>query len=477
MADLGRLQESIEIFPTDYDGLADEELIHCFDRVMDMGGNPYLIRPTTADFRTWSDYTVSVNDSHENEIKRPTAEHYYSYWQVHQLSLIQQYPDLYKYARLIERIPKDDPVRRFRPLAPKNNRLVEYDGMRHSFDALSYWITIYGRERGRTFAGVAEIDAIRKLNDVQAAAYKTRLVGLAAKVTNRFQFKRDDLYNFLRRLIELMEDYEHKERYKLAEMLKRVLRAWEKLLILTTGETRDDVAEELGKTNIHNKRTFRHLDIAAKERDYALIILKRISKDCSSSLRQLGDFRWSFTETDANDLMNHCEQEGLGLFITALSGMVAIGQEEQRLKFRRDEKYNNMKNILTCYEYLLKSVSQGSGLTVGSETLTPLVRKVTVQENWNNLFHAREKQQLHRGTNIQHFFTKLSTLMSDNQLKGSVDGFWAQQFFMTCLARNMIVHSNPNEDRFYGDLFRPMLNAVVSATFYTWQLAKAKAWI
>ena len=321
---LGRLSERIGPFPFGYGGLTDEELVHCFDREFEAGGNPHLMRPASADFRPWSDYRVTVNDGQGNVFKRPTAEHYFSYWQVHQLYWIQQYPDLYKNARLIERIPGDDPVQRFRPRVPTKERLVDFEGNRRSFDALSFWVTVCGRERSRTFAGISEINGIRRLDDVQAAKYRTRLAALAGlKVTKRFQLTPGDLYSFLRKLLALMEDYERKERYKLAEVVKSDIFAWENLLMLTTGETRHDVAEELGKVNIYDKRTFRHMDIKTKERDYTFDLLNRVSIGCGNALRQLGDSQWSFNVTDTIDLLNYCEQEGLSLFMTALSGMEA----------------------------------------------------------------------------------------------------------------------------------------------------------
>ena len=472
---LGRLSERVGPFPFGYGGLTDEELVHCFDREFEAGGNPHLMRPASADFRPWSDYRVTVNDGQGNAFKRPSVEHYYSYWQVHQLYWIQQYPDLYKNARLIERIPEDDPVRRFRPRAPTKERLVDFDGKKRSFDALSFWVTVCGRERSRTFAGITEINGIRRLDDVQAANYRTRLAALAGKVTKRFQLRPGDLYSFLRKLLELTEDYELKERYKLAEVVKSDISAWENLLMLTTGETRHDVADELGKVNIYDKQAFRHLNIATKERDYALDVLNRVSKDCGNALRQLGT-QWSFAEVDANDLLDYCAQEGLDLFMTALSGMVAIGEEEYRRNFRKVQKYTNLKNVLTSYEYLLKRLTQGTGLASGDETLTKLVRNVMVQEKWHSLFRNGEQQQLHKGTSTQHFLTNLNTLMGDSQWKGSVECYWAQQFLITCLARNMTVHSYPSEDSYYGDSFGPMLDAGIIATLYTWQLARANGW-
>ena len=201
------------------------------------------------------------------------------------------------------------------------------------------------------------------------------------------------------------------------------------------------------------------------------------SEACGNALQQLGDPLWSFTEGDTNDLLNYCEEEGLELFVTALSGMVAIGDEEYRRNFRRVQKYTNLKNVLTSCEYLLKTAARGTGLIVGKETLTLLVDKVMDQETWYQSFQARKQIGLLNANNTQDFLTNLDTLLTDNQLKGSPQGYWAQQFLVTCLARNMTVHSYPSEDSYYGNLFRTMLNAVASVTFYTWQLAKAKAWI
>ena len=348
--------------------------------------------------------------------------------------------------------------------------------MRHRFDALSFWITVYGQERDRAFANVAAVDGVRRLDVAQATSHRTKLAHWAERVKERFQLTLGDLYSFLHKLIELLEGYERKERYKLAEELKKDLFAWENLIILTTGKTREDVAEELGRANIYAKRAFRHLDIRSKEHDYALDLLNSVSADCGSALRQLGDSQWSFPEADANDLLKYCEREGLGLFVTALSGMVAIGDEEYRQISRRVQRYTNLKNVLNAYEYLLKTFALQAGLVVGKATLTPLVDRVMAQEPWYQSFAACRQNGVLSANSIQAFLTNLGTLLADNQLKGSPQGYWAQNFLITCLARNMTVHSYPSQDSYYGDLFRPMLHAVVSATFYTWRHAKTQGW-
>ena len=474
---LRRLSEGLGPFPHNYGDLTGEELVHCFDREMNAEDNPYLIRPESARFQPWSDYWVTVGESNGYEIKRPTAKHYYSYWQIYQLYHIQQYPDLYRNARLIELVPKDDLAKMSRPWAPTKEELFTFRGLQSSFDALSFWIVLYEQERNRTFAGVQERHGIRRLDDVQADTYKKKLASHAGMVTDRFSIGCQGLYVFLSRLIGVYDEYERDERQSLMMELAKDILAWEDLIVLRTGETRDAIADELGKLNPCHNKTFLHLGVSAKERDRALKLLNSVSVGCNKALAGLGGQVWSFAPLEAEELIDYCYQEGLGLLPSALSGMVAIGEDEYRQNFRRVQRYTNLKNILTSYEYLLKSLGQGSGLATGGETLTPLVSKVMSNETWYNLFCAKKRQGLLKGNNTRDFLANLATLHGDSQLKGSADGYWAQQFLMTCLARNMTVHAYPTEDSYYGDLFGPMLAAVVSAMFYTWRLARTKGWL
>ena len=87
-------------FPEDYQGLTPEQLVHCFDR--EVNDNPHLTRPSGESFRAWDDYLIQVPDIVDGNRRVSTAEHFYSYWQVHQLYYIQKFPDLYKNRRLFE---------------------------------------------------------------------------------------------------------------------------------------------------------------------------------------------------------------------------------------------------------------------------------------------------------------------------------------------------------------------------------------
>ena len=475
--ELQRLDERLTMFrfPEDYEGLTDEELIDCFDREMDT--NPYLTRPNAAAFRAWEEFRIQIPGIYDGELSESTAEHYYSYWQVHQLHYIQKFPELYRYRRLFEYLP-DDVESTLGLRSPNVEYFVDFKGMHRYFDALSYWMTVYARERGRTFATVDEENGFRQLSDAQANVYRAKLEAHADTVLANFNLCSNDLYGFLRQLISLYDAYTEDERHTLAEELKSDIWHLSNLIELKTRANREQVGAAL---NYYQGRTFRHLNEVSKERDYAVSVMKRVADRCAVDLQGRSS-SWSFAESEINELLDYCEEEGLGLLRTALSGMLAIGDEEHHLKFRRVTRYSNLKNILSSYEYLLKSIGDKASLGIGGSTLTPSVRTAMANETWLpwfdirsgrgrnsvNLLHARDTTQ---------FIHNLATILSDGQLNSSVDGYWAQTFLFALSARNGTVHFYPEEDRYYGELFGAMLNTPIIAMFYTWKLAKHKQWI
>ena len=437
-----------------------EILVHRIDRAFEAGNNTCLFRPDGIGFRPWSEFVVTVDDTLGKELERSTAEHYYSYWQVHQLYFIRKFSGLYQGTQPTDPLPK---------------WLPEFDGNQRCFDALSLWITAYRREHERTFSSVPASNGFKKLGKKQAAEHKNRLSKLANEVTERFDMTPNDLYGFLYRLVELDDGYKQDERYKLAEALEQDIFACEHLLQMLTGETREQMADRLGD----HKQTFRHLSIVTKERDCALMILNQDSQRCAAELRALGCSVSPFTEADANDFLNYCDQEGLGLLPYALSGMNAIGFEEFHQKSRRVLRYTNLKNILTGYEYFLKNL--GPQPVKNANSLTQAVERAMESESWFSMFKTSKRdangKRLLSGTDAEKFLDNLDTLLKDNRLEGSARGYWARQFLVTCLARNMTVHSYPSDDRYYGDLSSPMLDAVVAAMFYTWKVAQREGWI
>ena len=472
--ELQRLEERLLLvrYPDDYGELTDDELVHIFDREIDT--NCLLTRPSAETFRAWDEYRVQIPDVYGGELSQSTVEHYYSYWQVHQLHLIQKFPDLYKNRRLFEYVTQQLSVT-LTPNAPYPEVLAEFKGMYRIFDALSYWQIVSSRIQGRTFATVDEVYGVRRLDATQTNDFRTELVARADTVLAHFNLCSDDLYRVLPQLIRLHRNYVKDERYRLAEELKLDILLLSNLIELKIGVDQEQVEAKL---NYFDGRTFRHLDEVRKERDYAVMIMKRAAEKCAKDLQGHG-LNWSFSDADIHELLDYCEDEGVGLLRTALSGMLAT-DEEFETKFRRVTRYSNLKSILSSYEYLLKSLGMKGNLPIGGMALNNALRRVMDQESWWQSFQSRSD---HQGANLTHalnttdFLTNLVTIMNDAQLNASVDGYWAQIFLLTVSARNGTVHFYPEEDQYYEELFGTMLNAPLIAMFYSWKFAKQRQWI
>lgn len=435
-------------------GFSEDELIHGFDREFDKK-NKFLIRPKADEFQAWTEYKVDGFSliSQEFTPSLISARHYYSYWQVHQLYSVQQY---------------------LRKNGTPQYLAIDAD-MRSNFDALSFWITMYRRERqrafARAFANVPDKYGVKRLDDSRYADYRKRLRNRADAVVNRFGLGRDGLYRFLYSLVERYESYRKNERYKLADALRQDIFDLQRLIEIRLCDDFDKISDELRRIYTRDAATtFRHLDISVKERDYACDLITRVSAQSSSDLEKFGCQDWSFTSEDADALLGYCEQEGLGLLLTALGGMSAVGEEEYRHNFRSAQMYTNLKNALTSYEYLLKSL----GGKVG--TLGPAISATMGKQSWFDLYDKRVKSGLASAESEDEFFRNLEKLHEDRELQQNKDGYWARMFLITRLARNVAVHLYPKGDRYFADPFATTLDAVVNAACYTWKLAQSENW-
>ena len=218
--------------PPQNEDSSDQVLVHRIDREIAAGDNPHLIRPDGTNFRTWGEYTAWTDDESVNDLDLLTAEHYYSYWQAHQLYFVRKFPGLYQGPDPVEPLPK---------------WLPEFDGNRQYFDALSLWISAYRRECERTFANIPPKNGIKKLKEEQAIDHRNRQIKLANEVMERFRLEPQDLYRFLYQLVEIHQEYIQDERYKLAEALEQDIFACEILLNLKTEETREQIANHLNQ--------------------------------------------------------------------------------------------------------------------------------------------------------------------------------------------------------------------------------------
>lgn len=453
--ELRRLLKEINRLPSNA-GFSEDELIHGFDREFDKR-NKFLIRPKADEFQAWTKYKVNGFSLTSQEFTPSliSACHYYSYWQVHQLYSVQQHL-------------RKNGVPQYLAIDAK---------MRSNFDALSFWVTMYLRERQRAFANVLDKYGVKRLDDSRYAAYRKRLRNHADKVVDRFGLGRDGLYRFLYRLVELYESYRKNERYKLADALRQDIFDLQRLIEIRLCDDFDKISDELRRIYTRDAATtFRHLDISVKERDYACDLITRVSAQSSSDLEKFGCQDWSFTSEDADALLGYCEQEGLGLLLTALGGMSAVGEEEYRHNFRRVQMYTNLKNALTSYEYLLKSLGEKANLDIGGKDLRRSINTTMRKQSWFALYNKKVKSGLVRIKSEDEFFCNLEKLQKGCELQQTKDGYWARMFLITHLARNAVVHMYLEDDRYFSDPFATTLNAVINVACYTWKLAQSENW-
>jgi hypothetical protein len=474
---LKRLFDRSRVTPEQYADLSDEELIDSFDR--EIGKNPHLVRPTVGNFKPWDSYKISVPYGDGLKSFASTAEHRYGYWQVHQLYLIQQYPDLYKNKSLLDHISDEIKERLHRPFSLNPDLLREFKGLASMFDLLSYWITLYEREQKRAFALIPPKHQVKHLDETQYQAYLDRLKFSAESAQVRYSKSVDELYQFLYELLELRRDYQKKERSKLVEELKNDIIYLAHLIELLTDSDWEEVADELGRRfTFWTRQNFRYLDLLIKERDEAREILVDVAKKYEEVLKthNISGSRLAFPSSDIDDLLDYCKRQNYTVLFTSLSGMTAT-EEEYAEKFRPVTRYTNLKNALTALEFMMRDFALRTGGTKGRLTLSVVIESVMKNEAWFSLYEKKDKRKLISANNEAEFFNHLNQLLHDPDLVQSEDAFWARIFLIASLARNLTAHDFPTEDWFYGELYGDMFEAGIYALMYSWQFAKTNGWV
>ena len=265
------------VLPEDYASLPDEELIDSFDR--EMGKNPYLLRPALDNYKPWAEYEITIPYRDGHQIKKSVADHYYGYWQVHQLRYIQEDSNPYGKSFFWSYTTSEIKQRVFRPRMPDYQVLRHFDGMSHTFDALSFWITVYHREHERTFAFVPATHQVKHLDESQTQAHQKRLITYAESVQKRYNLTVDQLFHFLYQLLELSREYQDNEYYKLSEEIRSDCFYHAQFIGLVTDLDWEAIVNEM--TRRHGPRitsTFRRLDVVVKERDEAREVLIYFTK-------------------------------------------------------------------------------------------------------------------------------------------------------------------------------------------------------
>jgi len=467
--EIDRLSDTPLVLPESYAQLTDEELVDSFDR--EFGRNPYLVRPDPDNYRPWDSSRVMVEHHDDYDIAESTATPYYSCWQVHQLYEIQKYPDLYKNRFLIDNLPDEFKQKYLLPTARKLEILRDFRGHAHFFDALSFYTTMYDRERGRTFARLWERHSVRTLDVKQYQEYLDRLSSHARFVSNKHGLTEDDLYTFLVHLLNLRSNYQRAERMKLAGELEKDVVFLARFIAGVTGQSFDEIAEELGKrSTFWIKREFRHLDRAVQALDYARDTFKRLMNDYN---KEFPDLNISTTEIDG--LLKFIEANGL--FIIPYTIFDTDEAVNNPRVFHRTSLYIGMKNLTTGLECLIREIGKKLPNPIGRmDTFGSLIN--TVFKEWcNEFWKERDKKQPPTPTKPSEFIWNITDVYTDPLLDQVIQGHIIRVFLMAYWARNLTAHQYTLEDDLYGDLYGRVYTAIYHAMLYSWKHALQKGWV
>lgn len=240
------------------------DLCHLFDREFEHH-NRFLVRPTPGDFKPWNSFRVRIGETTRDGYEAETAVHYYHYWQVYQVHTIQEkYPIFAKHSEVFKYF-KDSARDKMNYLWPRASDVVStLNGKALYFDALSFYTEMYTEEQSRTFAAIPASKGIKQLNDKQFERYQSRLTDHAKFALQRYGLTISQLYQLLVDVLNLRKEYQCDEHTNLANELEKDVVFLVRFITGVTGQSFDEITEEVGKRSIWIKQGFRHLDRAVQ---------------------------------------------------------------------------------------------------------------------------------------------------------------------------------------------------------------------
>ncbi len=458
-----------------------DAFVHPFDRAPE--SSPHFERPAPGSFRPWMSYRVQVRPGSDLYVN--AAEHYYAYWQVHQLHHLQQFPDYFYNHSLLVALPEDYRRTHGLPRGPGDENLRTFCGRAADYDALAAFILGHDRITTRAFSAAVEVHQVIRLNASQGRRFSARMSHLALLIAQRYQLRRDDLYDFLRFLRGLRHHYEEADRARLAREVDRDIQHQLQFIRWITGEALEQIAENVSAGRPWwVKRDIRHASKVARVTDEARDVLDVFFKGHNETAGQTGlQIGRPLARRDADELLAYCWVNHLDIVPATLSKMGAVDRGHGAFTgWSREDKYTLVKNIATGLEDLLRHVGakRKPAWAKPRTGLVGVINGVMDSEPWQQFFEDEAKRN---GGDMVGFnsesdaYSKLTVLLNDPKYTQSANTFIARNYLVACLARNLTAHTCPADDEFYGSRTGEMLTAIINSLAYTWRIAKRHRWL
>ena len=425
--------------------------------------NRFLIAPTKTGFEPWGSFRVQIEaaGTDRGPLYTKSAEHYYHYWQVHQVHAIQKkYPVFASHNSLLAN-PSSKTAAAHTPDA--SDSVATLGGNYKCFDALSFYTQLSDSQRHKTFASVPVTHGIKRLSDDQLANYKASLRKHAQYVSLRYELNTEKLYQFLVYLLHLQDEYQEDERAKLDKELCKDIIMLTELIHGCTGQSFADLEEEVGKRQpFWTRKQFRHLDKLLEVRDCAQETLTHFVPQYNSEFPNN-----TLSSSDIESLLEFLNEKGLFIFTYAIFDIQEILNNP--VPFPNTQFYINLSNLTTGFACLLREIASAvTSHHVDTKDLFNLIRSIFVE--WGSDFDQKHqcKKQIYKTDNISYIDDVYTDPSLDSILKC---------FLVTHQARNFLAHKYVVDDDLYRDFYQRVYIAVLFATFYSWRYASANSWI
>lgn len=429
-------------------GDSSENLWHPFDRAIKYK-NPFLRSPVEGEFKEW----------HASWREKFGVEHYYHYWQVHQVYAIRRYYPVYANDAWLLDDPKNEVKEKVLRLIPRaTDPVIQLHGNIHYFDALSFFIQLYESERFRVFG--FDKPKTHEMRQV----FEERMTAHAAFIRQHFSIETLQLYQFVFYLLDLRSDYRRNEREKLADEVEQDLVSAVNLICYAANRTFQDVAEEAGRlTSSFVRREIRALNKHLEIRDHAQETFIRVLPAYNELLPE---FQISIAEIE--ELLGFIDVTGLLLIpYTIFETDKTLNSKEP---IHKSLLYIAMKNLATGLEEFLRELAKRRVPDKSWPTLENLIAELF--EQWYPLFQAERNKRQPTPSRPSDFIRHIIDVSTDDTLGGNSEGRVVRIFLITYWSRNLTGHYYTLEDDLYGDLSGKIITAFYYTFLFSWKKAQ-----
>lgn len=442
------------------------ELWHSFDWEFEQK-NRFLFWPKEQQFKPWKEYRVKVRQDSGKDLFSKTAEHYYHYFQVHQIYAIQKrFPVYAKHSWLIENVNENLQDRAKYLTPPKDSPSIPLGDHLDSFDALSFYIILYENEQYRTFENIPEQDGIKTLDNQQFAHYTSQLKAHAQYVLCKFDLNMDKLYEFMFYLLKLRNEYERNEYLKLANELSIDIQYLISFIQNIVDLSIDEIEKEVDqRSHSYWTREFRHLDKAVKLYDYAKDTFERLLTEYNAKFPNL-----TISATDIENLIDFIETHGLFIIPYAIFDMDEALNDSR--PFQSTSLYTNLSNLTTGFENYLREIANiASQSNIGN-----LHQIIAGMFPWGNDFNTMHQTNitLYGKNDPFSYFPYLEDVYTDPNLDTNEA---LRTFLIAYRTRNMIAHNYTLDHKLYYAWYSVIYISVCQAILYAWINATNNGWV